>query len=68
MTRILNLLSLRLRIMFRHPSFWVVYGLVAAMTVVLVGQLYGQVDRGMKIPVGIIDYDNTRFRSMSYRT
>jgi len=61
MDKMLNLLNLRLKIMFSHKSFWIIYALITFLVVILVSQLYNQVDQGVKIPVGIVDEDNSKF-------
>lgn len=61
MNRVLNLLNLRLRIMFNHKSFWVIYGLITILVTILVSQLYLQVEKGIQVPVGIVDEDQSEF-------
>jgi len=61
MVRLLNLLGLRLKIMFNHKSFWLIYLIVTILIAILVSQLYLQVEKGIQIPVGIVDEDQSEF-------
>lgn len=61
MDKIFNLLNLRIRIMVKHWSFLMMYVLLCIVTIILVSQLYEELERGVEIPVGFVDHDNSRF-------
>jgi len=61
MDKMLNLLSLRLKVMFNHKSFWVIFIIISVLVTILVSQLFLQVEKGIRIPVGIVDDDQSKF-------
>lgn len=61
MVRFLNLLNVRLRIMMKHWSFIFMYIGLCVITVILVSQLYEEINQGVEIPVGFVDLDQTDF-------
>lgn len=61
MYKMMNLLLLRLKIMFNHKSFWLIFILITLLVSILVSELFSQVEKGVKIPVGIVDLDKSDF-------
>ncbi len=61
MNKIHQLTSLNLKLMFTRRSTKFIYILVAAISVYLLANLYGQADKGFKFPVAIVDKDDSRF-------
>ncbi len=57
----MNIFILRCRLMFKRKSYWIIYTLVMIIVSVLIISLYQQVDRGLSIPISIVDLDQTEF-------